>query len=107
MRIMYLFLFLVLSTSAVCQSKDENSIRKLLASQMECWNHGDIEGFMRTYWNNDSLMFIGKTGVHFGWQETLKNYKRGYPDTIAMGKLSYDIIKVEKLSSQYYYVVGK
>ena len=75
--------------------------------QTESWNRGDIEGFMETYWKNDSLLFIGKNGVRRGWQETLNNYKRGYPDTAAMGKLSFDIIKVEKLSSRYYFVVGK
>ena len=62
---------------------------------------------MQTYWKNDSLMFIGKSGVRFGWQETLNNYKKGYPDTTAMGKLAFDIITVKKLSSEYYYVVGK
>ena len=46
-------------------------------------------------------------GVKWGWQETLNNYKKSYPDTVAMGKLSFDIIKIEKLSGKYYYVVGK
>jgi hypothetical protein len=89
------------------QGKDEQKIRQLLATQTESWNRGEIEGFMETYWKNDSLLFIGKNGVRRGWQETLNNYKRGYPDTAAMGKLSFDIIKVEKLSSRYYFVVGK
>ena len=89
------------------QGKNEQKIRELLTMQTESWNRGDIEGFMETYWKNDSLLFIGKNGVRRGWQETLNNYKRGYPDTAAMGKLSFDIIKVEKLSSRYYFVVGK
>ena len=89
------------------QGKNEQKIRELLTMQTESWNRGDIEGFMETYWKNDSLLFIGKNGVRKGWQETLNNYKRGYPDTAAMGKLSFDIIKVEKLSSRYYFVVGK
>ena len=62
---------------------------------------------MDTYWKSDSLLFIGSSGVNRGWQNTLNNYKRGYPDTIAMGKLAFDIIMVKKLSSKYYYVVGK
>ena len=52
-------------------------------------------------------MFIGKTGIHWGWQTTLQNYKKNYPDTAAMGKLSFDIILVKKLSPEYFYVVGK
>ena len=89
------------------QGKNEQKIRELLTMQTESWNRGDIEGFMETYWRNDSLLFIGKNGVRRGWEETLNNYKRGYPDTAAMGKLSFDIIKVERLSSKYYFVVGK
>jgi len=45
--------------------------------------------------------------VNRGWQKTLENYKRSYPDTTSMGKLSFDIILVKPLSKKYYYVVGK
>jgi ketosteroid isomerase-like protein len=62
---------------------------------------------MQPYWQSDSLMFIGKNGVTRGWQQTLNNYKKNYPDATAMGKLSFDIIKMQKLSRKYYYVVGK
>ena len=102
-----LLLLLFTSTNGYAQSKNEKHIREMLSVQTEAWNRGDIEGFMQTYWKSDSLMFIGKNGVKRGWQETLNNYKKGYPDSAAMGKLSFDIIKVEKLSSEYYYVVGK
>lgn len=101
------FFFFTASLFSYSLSKDETGIRQLLKTQTESWNRGDIEGFMQTYWKSDSLMFIGKSGVHFGWQETLNNYKKGYPDTTAMGKLSFDIITVKKLSPEYYYVVGK
>ena len=52
-------------------------------------------------------MFIGKSGVTYGWENTLKNYKRGYPDTAAMGKLEFTLIDIRKLSSKYYHVTGK
>ena len=42
-----------------------------------------------------------------GWQTTLDNYKRGYPDTVSMGKLDFNILIVKKLSDEYYYIVGK
>jgi ketosteroid isomerase-like protein len=75
--------------------------------QTRAWNRGDIEGFMKGYWKNDSLMFIGKSGITYGWANTLNNYKKGYPDTAAMGKLSFNIISVKKLSKEYYYVIGE
>jgi ketosteroid isomerase-like protein len=98
---------LFFSLAAFTQSTDEITIRKVLDDQIRAWNKGDIEGFMQGYWKNDSLMFIGKSGINWGWQKTLENYKRGYPDTAAMGKLSFDIILIKKLSPEYYYVVGK
>ena len=68
---------------------------------------GDLNHFMGTYWNNDSLMFIGKSGVTYGWQNTLDNYKKGYPDTAAMGKLKFDILLVKRISTDHFFVIGK
>jgi ketosteroid isomerase-like protein len=105
-KIILLQCFLI-SISGFAQSTDEINIREILEEQTKAWNQGDIEKFMQRYWKNDSLMFIGKTGINWGWQKTLENYKRGYPDTAAMGKLSFNIVVVKKLSSEYYYVVGQ
>lgn len=99
-----LFLF---SIKVMAQSTEETAIRQLLAHQTNAWNRGDVEGFMQTYWQSDSLMFIGKSGVVWGWQQTLNNYKKGYPDTAAMGKLAFDIIQIKPLSNDHYFVVGK
>ncbi len=92
---------------ATAQSKDEQTIRTLIEEQRLAWNTGDKEKFMQTYWQSDSLMFIGKSGVTYGWQKTLDNYKKGYPDTAAMGKLDFDLLEVKRLSVMYFFVVGK
>ena len=91
----------------MAQSKEEMAIRQLMEEQSAAWNRGDIDGFMKGYWENDSLMFIGKSGVTYGWDNTLKNYKKGYPDTAAMGKLTFTLIQVKRLSKRYYHVTGK
>ncbi|MCB0740716.1 MAG: hypothetical protein KDB92_06630, partial [Chitinophagaceae bacterium] len=70
-------------------SKDEIAIRQLMDNQTAAWNRGDITAFMKGYWQNDALMFVGKSGVTYGWQNTLDNYKKGYPDTAAMGQLQF------------------
>ena len=105
----YLFgLFLLLLSAGInAQSKDETAVRKVLSIQNDAWNRGDIDAFMEGYWKNDSLMFIGKTGVTYGWQNTLNNYKKGYPDTATMGKLTFTLISIKRLSEKYYRVVGK
>lgn len=89
------------------QSKDEGLIRNALFEQLTAWNAGDVDRFMQTYNKSDSLMFIGKNGVTYGWQNTMENYKKNYPDTAAMGKLKFDIIEVKRLSVLYFFVVGK
>jgi ketosteroid isomerase-like protein len=105
-RFLQAFLLLI-TTQLTAQSKDEATIRQMLAEQTTCWNRGDIEGFMKTYWENDSLMFTGKSGITYGWKNTLDNYKRGYPDTTAMGKLAFTIITAKPLSAEYFHVTGK
>ena len=100
-------LFCLLSVAANAQSKDEIAIRNLMETQRLSWNEGNLEKFMDTYWQTDSLMFIGKSGVTYGWQNTLQNYKKGYPDTAAMGKLAFDLLEVKRLSVMYFFVVGK
>lgn len=107
MKIPLVIILVIISAFGNAQSKNETVIRQQLQQQTDSWNRGDIEGFMGTYWKSDSLLFIGNSGVNRGWQNTLNNYRRGYPDTVAMGKLAFDVILVKKLSSKYYYVVGK
>lgn len=112
----YLFFAFTLFTSfCSAQSKpvhtgiggDETAILQLLDDQLQAWNRGDIDSFMKTYWESDSLMFIGKGGITYGWKNTLNNYKKNYQDTVAMGKLSFDILLVQRLSFQYFHVIGK
>lgn len=93
--------------TAHAQTSPEKSVTTILKEQSEAWNRGDIEGFMKGYWESDSLMFIGKSGVTYGWNNTLANYRKGYPDAAAMGKLTFTILKVKSLSDQYQQVVGK
>lgn len=107
MKNILVVLSLLVSVNLVAQTKDEKAIRKVLDDQNAAWNRGDIDGFMKGYWESDSLMFVGKSGVTYGYNNTLKNYKKGYPDTAAMGKLTFTEIKVKKLSKKYYFIVGK
>ena len=108
MRILLFLLICILcSSTGFTQDKNARAILKLLDTQTAAWNKGDLQGFMKGYWENDSLRFIGKSGITYGWSNTLANYKRGYPDTAAMGKLQFTILVVKKLSPRFYEVVGK
>jgi hypothetical protein len=105
-KTLFAFMFLI-SSAAFAQSGDEAAIRKVLSTQNEAWNRGDVVSFMKGYWENDSMMFIGKTGVTYGYKNTLQNYKKNYPDTAAMGKLTFTLISIKRLSEKYFRVVGK
>ena len=100
-------IFCCIVLSSFAQNKNETAIRKMLAAQEAAWNNGDLEKFMIGYWNNDSLLFIGKNGPKYGYNTTLDNYKKGYGDTTKMGKFTSTILNMKKLSSKYYFVVGK
>jgi ketosteroid isomerase-like protein len=89
------------------QSPDETAVRQLLEKQRQAWNKGNLEEFMKGYWESDSLVFIGKNGPKYGYKTTLENYRKGYPDTTAMGQLTFDILSIKRLSFQYFYVIGK
>ena len=108
MRILLLILISILwNSTGFTQDRNARAILDLLDTQTAAWNKGDLQAFMKGYWENDSLRFIGKSGITYGWNNTLANYKRGYPDTAAMGKLNFTILVVKKLSPRYYEVVGK
>lgn len=105
-RIIALFAILIFSLLSFARSKNEKDIRAMLATQVEQWNKGSVEGYMHGYWENDSLLFIGARGPRFGYDNTLKKYKEAYPDNAHMGELTSTITRIQKLSRKYYFVVG-
>ena len=107
----YLILLTIIFFSTAIYSQNNSKmklvIEKIMHEQQIAWNKGDIDGFMSSYWNDDSLKFIGKNGITHGWKNTLENYKKSYPDKATMGELNFTIISVEELSDTSCYVVGK
>lgn len=107
MRNFLVIVLLIIVYPLYSQTGDETAVRSLLNRQSESWNRGDIDGFMVGYWESDSLMFVGKSGVTYGYKNTLANYKKNYPDLATMGKLTFTLIQVKQLSPEYFYVTGK
>jgi hypothetical protein len=106
----FLCILLVLSgffQMADAQSRAEKACLGILDRQTQAWNHGDLEGFMNGYWESDSLMYIGKAGVTYGYAATLQRYRQNYGDTARMGKLTFRILHVKRLSARYIQVVGQ
>lgn len=84
----------------------EKAIRQIMQMQQDAWNRGDLEAYMRGYWQSEELQFVGKNGIKKGWQTTLDNYKKSYPDKNAMGKLTFDILDIQ-VEQHRAFVLGK
>lgn len=103
-----LLLALLITAFVSAQTKkDEKEITDLLNRQTQSWNKGSVDEFMSGYWHNDSLIFVGKGGVTYGYANALNSYKKNYSDSIKMGKLFFEILQVKKISADYYWVLGK
>ena len=105
-RILLAVLLLISFGSFAQSAKDKQAILDLLEKQRTDWNKGDVEAFMQGYEKSDSLLFVGKNGPTYGWQKTLDNYKKGYPDKSAMGFLVFGIKKVDFLNPNLAFVLG-
>jgi len=106
-KLLTICLLFMASLGAAAQSKaDRQAILDLLEKQRTDWNKGDVEAYMQGYWKSDSLLFVGKSGPTYGWQKTLENYKRGYPNKAAMGLLTFGIKKVDFLAKDRAFVLG-
>lgn len=102
-----LLVSLFVATTSFAQSPAEKAILQILDTQTRSWNAGDIAGFMKGYWESDSLQFIGKNGITYGYAQTLANYKKNYPTAEDMGKLNFDIKKTTLLAKDACFVIGK
>lgn len=87
----------LLALAHICgcsRAADHPEIRALLGAQVEAWNAGDIDGFMRGYWKSDELTFSTPSKTVHGWQATLDRYKARYATRRQMGRLKFDRLVV-------------
>ena len=82
-------------------------INNLMQQQENSWNNGNIDDFMNIYWKNDSLVFIGKSGINYGWDKTITNYKNSYKTKEHMGTLKFKNIICNPINDSSHIVTGK
>ena len=106
--ILLLFVVLNCKPSSLKNYKDScEEINDLMYEQEESWNNGNIEDFMKKYWKNDSLIFIGKSGINYGWNKTTSNYKKSYPSRNSMGLLHFNNIKCLPINDTTHIISGQ
>jgi hypothetical protein len=105
--IIFCLLFCGISITSQTLNSDLNLVLNNMKAQETAWNSGNIDGFMDYYWKSDSLLFIGSKGITLGWQKTLTNYKRNYPNKNVMGVLTFTIKENTQLSPTSIYTIGQ
>jgi ketosteroid isomerase-like protein len=86
----------------------DTAVRAVLQSQVDAWNHHNLEQFMAGYWKSPDLTFVSGTTQTQGWEPTLQRYRRTYQaEGRAMGTLSFSDLSVEPLGTDFALVRGK
>ncbi|OAB79908.1 YybH family protein [Cochleicola gelatinilyticus] len=107
--LVFCFMLVIVSCSAqkTTQAQDKEAILAVLKTQQTAWSNNDLEAFMQGYWKSDSLKFYGKSGLTKGWQQTLDNYKKGYPTKEHSGTLNFKINDISQIEAGSYWVMGE
>ena len=98
MRWLIVVLVVVASVTGAQTPRDEKEIRAVLDAQVAAWNRGDVEEYMKGYWNSDSTLFISGGTLTRGYNEVLSRYKKNYNTREKMGKLEFRDLTVRMLS---------
>ena len=104
----YLLLILACFVLPVSAQKPQAvaDILGVMDAQVAAWNRGDVDGFMKGYWNSEKLVFVSGDNVTRGWQQTLDRYKKNYDSKEKMGKLEFREVEVNVLSPDAAVVLG-
>jgi ketosteroid isomerase-like protein len=86
---------------------DRAAITQLLTTQVDNWNKGDIDSFMKAYWNSPDLTFSGVGGTQRGYDAVYSRYKKSYPDRATMGHLAFSELEFHFTGNDGALVLGR
>jgi ketosteroid isomerase-like protein len=86
---------------------DRAAITAVLDAQVAAWNRGDLAAYMEGYAKIDDLIFTSGGKVRRGWQTTFDQYRKRYAqDPAAMGKLVFQIDRIDPVGADAAVVLG-
>jgi uncharacterized protein (TIGR02246 family) len=91
-------------TALLVGAGTEGAIQAALRIQVEAWNRGDIPAFIATYAHD--CTFVGKQILH-GRAALLARYRKTYPSTAAMGKLTFSNLEIRPLDKRTAVATGE
>jgi ketosteroid isomerase-like protein len=83
------------------------TLETIVNQQAADWNNGDIESYMKGYWNSEDLTFSSGGKTARGWKATRERYLKGYPDRETMGKLTFSDLEVFPLGDSAALMLGR
>jgi beta-aspartyl-peptidase (threonine type) len=84
-----------------------DQVRQVLDQQVADWNEGDLEGFLRGYWQDDRLTFSAGGVTTRGFEEVARRYRQKYGSGDAMGTLAFRNLEIEALGADAAFVYGR
>jgi ketosteroid isomerase-like protein len=88
--------------------KPAEAIRGVLDAQVVAWNKGDLDGFMKGYWESEKLTFFSGSERTSGWKATLERYQKKYKsEGKEMGKLTFSELEIDVLGTESAVVRGR
>lgn len=88
-------------------STDLERVLTSLRNKEKAWNAGDLNKFMNGYWKSDSLVFVGRNGPKYGYENTALNYKKSYPNRTQMGTLHFSVLYINQWDEKTIQLIGK
>ena len=83
------------------------AIRAVLDAQVEAWNRGDIEGFMRGYARREDTTFVSGDALTRGWTVVLNRYRKNYDSREKMGTLTFSELEIKPVAGDAAIVLGR
>lgn len=103
---LFIFIYCAKTDFELKFSEIQNEIQTIMDKQKVSWNVGDIEGFMKYYWQSKDFIFQSGNRRLQGWDELLSMYQNNYGGE-NMGELDFTDIEIQVLSDELAYVLGR
>lgn len=87
-------------------TRDELDIVKVITTQEDAWNRGDLNGYSATYKNSPDDIFIGGQVTH-GFDRWVAEDRKAYPNKATMGNLAFSAIEPHLLDERFATVIGR
>jgi hypothetical protein len=108
MKMKILFVLLFINSLCCAADQEAQEIKQLLNSQVEAWNRGDLDDFVKPYDDSGRLVFIGASGPVRNPQVLKDRYEKRYGEgQNEFGKLSFSETQVELLDEKVARVYGR